>query len=409
MRRTAGLTLIDLLKFSDGTKAPHRPADTLARYLREEYLERRKGASLKAYYFAKPLIPRRIQLAVRRRYIARQAQQQFPQWPIEPVVVDLVREYVSETIRANGDVAPPSCAFWPDGKRFAFVITHDIEWDTGLRRAPALAAMEKRHGFVSSWNVVPERYLIDWSILNALRADGFELGLHGLKHDGKLFTSRKTFESRIPLMRAYAEKWKLVGFRSPSTLRNPDWMHLLPFEYDSSFPDTDPYEPQPGGCCTIWPYFFDNVVELPLTMPQDHTLFDILGQKDISSWQLKAEWIIRHGGLVLMNIHPDYMMTDDRLALYEEFLVWMKSFDGMYHALPMDVARWWRERQASHVSQAAPGATIIGPASGRGKIVRAKPGENVVHWVMRTLLYGWLSLGGSADWTTPFLQLQMLN
>ena len=50
-------------------------------------------------------------------------------------------------------------------------------------------------------------------------------------------------------------------------------MPRLGFEYDSSYTDTDPYEPQPGGCCSYLPYFNESLVELPITLPQDHTVF----------------------------------------------------------------------------------------------------------------------------------------
>jgi hypothetical protein len=46
-------------------------------------------------------------------------------------------------------------------------------------------------------------------------------------------------------------------------------MPLLVFDYDSSYPDTDPYEPPPGGCCTWLPYFNEELIELPITLAQD--------------------------------------------------------------------------------------------------------------------------------------------
>ena len=61
-------------------------------------------------------------------------------------------------------------------------------------------------------------------------------------------------------------------------------MPRLGFDYDSSYTDTDPYEPQPGGCCSLLPFFNDDLVELPITLPQDHTLFSILGQPDGALW-----------------------------------------------------------------------------------------------------------------------------
>ena len=148
---------------------------------------------------------------------------------------------------------------WPKGKKFSFVITHDVEWDAGLAIAPKLVEIEKRHGFVSSWNLVPERYPIDWSIVDGLRKEGLEIGVHGLIHDGKLFQSHKVFQERLVKIHYYAKEWGAVGFRSPSTIRNIEWMPELKFEYDSSYFDTSPYEPQPGGCCSIWPFYIGDL------------------------------------------------------------------------------------------------------------------------------------------------------
>jgi hypothetical protein len=269
-------------------------------------------------------------------------------------------------------------AFWPDGHRFCFVITHDVEWDTGLRRAPAIMELEKALGFTSSWNLVPERYPIDWSIVDGLKAHGCEIGLHGLKHDGRLFESLSLFTKRCEKIHAYARTWDAAGFRSPSTLREARWMSTMDFEYDSSFPDTDPYEPQPGGCCSVWPYFLGSMVELPMTLAQDHTLFEILGQKDISHWREKVGWIAEHGGVAVVNVHPDYMLTHDRLQLYEDFLRFMKTVPGMWHPLPREAARWWKERNLSAVRRGADGWHIEGPAAARGRILRTVSENGVV-------------------------------
>ena len=155
-------------------------------------------------------------------------------------------------------------------------------------------------------------------------------------------------------------------------------MPELEFEYDSSFPDTDPYEPQPGGCCSIWPFFIKNLLELPLTMPQDHTLFEILGHKDIAIWIQKADWIEKHSGLVLINVHPDYMDSPQRLQLYEEFLRYMRNKDSMWHALPRDVARWWRERNASTLHTLDGKYLIQGPIAERGSVINTTLSNGVL-------------------------------
>jgi hypothetical protein len=131
--------------------------------------------------------------------------------------------------------------------------------------------------------------------------------------------------------------------RSPATLRNAPWMHELPVLYDSSFPDTDPFQPQPGGCCWIFPYFFGDVVELPITLDQDHTLFLLLRDHSIDRWVRKSEWIMANHGLINLLVHPDYI-DDERLAVYDRFLEFLSRQNGGWHALPRDVARWWKLR-----------------------------------------------------------------
>ena len=88
-------------------------------------------------------------------------------------------------------------------------------------------------------------------------------------------------------------------------------MPLLGFDYDSSYPDTDPYEPQPGGCCSWLPFFNGDLVELPITLPQDHTLFEILGASTSALWLDKARFLRDRGGMALMITHPDYARNDE--------------------------------------------------------------------------------------------------
>ena len=68
-------------------------------------------------------------------------------------------------------------------------------------------------------------------------------------------------------------------------------MQALEVEYDSSFFDTDPYEPMPGGTMSIWPFFLGHFVELPYTLVQDHTLSVILGERTPRLWLDKVDFI----------------------------------------------------------------------------------------------------------------------
>jgi peptidoglycan/xylan/chitin deacetylase (PgdA/CDA1 family) len=363
-------TLRELLKISEEVREPVSVGTDIGEWLYERYVTDTQGWKRRLYYSLKPLIPRPIQIALRQRYVGVQAAAAFPAWPIEPLLTEKVEKYLRALL--GGADAVRHIAFWPGASQCAFVITHDVELDAGLRRAPALAALEQELGFTSCWNLVPERYPIDWGIVNELRQQGFEIGIHGLKHDGRLFQSHALFTERMKAIERYAGEWGAEGFRSPSTLRNAVWMSDMQFSYDSSFPDTDPYEPQPGGCCSIWPYFLGPMVELPLSLPQDHTLFEILQHKDIAVWKKKIEWIAAHGGIAMVNVHPDYMLTDERLSFYRDLLLYMKDQSGVWHVQPREAARWWRDRQASRLRQADGKFRVEGPAGDRAVVVRRR-------------------------------------
>ena len=97
-------------------------------------------------------------------------------------------------------------------------------------------------------------------------------------------------------------------------------MPLLGVEYDSSSPDTDPFEPKSGGCCTWWPFFNRDLVEVPITLTQDHTLFVILQRSDDALWREKADFLRDRGGMALLVTHPDYMTEPAFVDLYRGFL-----------------------------------------------------------------------------------------
>ncbi len=53
-------------------------------------------------------------------------------------------------------------------------------------------------------------------------------------------------------------------------------------------------------------------------------------------------------------VHPDYLCTGDRLAAYEEFLGFLSQQERGWHALPKEVAHWWKAR-AGLRCESAPG------------------------------------------------------
>jgi peptidoglycan/xylan/chitin deacetylase (PgdA/CDA1 family) len=323
-------------------------------FLGHEEVERRRSRLLNPYYAVKPVLPRTAQLALRRVYARHQARRRFPGWPIEPLLVDQLKDRFRAELQATGEERVPFVNFWPERRRFAFILTHDVEGASGVENIPRVLEIERRHGMRSSWNFVADDYPIDAELFSTLREAGCEIGLHGLHHDGLLFASRTAFATQLPRIHRVMQEWGAVGFRSPATHRDRAWMPELGCLYDSSFPDTDPFEPQPGACCSIWPFFLGDLVELPITMPQDHTLFEILRETSIQRWVQKSDWVAHNHGLVNVLVHPDYLLNDRRLDLYEQLLVHLTELSGGWHALPREVAGWWCVRASLERGGAIP-------------------------------------------------------
>jgi hypothetical protein len=326
-----------------------------------------RARAVAGYYLVRPLLPRPVQIAARRAYSRVQARTPFPRWPVEESLHGFLRLVLGWASGLAGEDVP-SIAPWPAGRAWALVLTHDVETADGLRRIPQLRDVEVAAGYRSSWNLVPGRYEVPDSVVAGLRADGFEVGLHGLYHDGRDLADG-VLARRLPEMRRWADRWNAVGFRSPATHRAWRTMASLPFEYDSSYPDTDPFEPQPGGCCSWLPYFHGPVVELPITLPQDHTVFVILRRTDGRIWIDKGEAIRAAGGMALLITHPDYVGAGPVVDAYVRLLAHFAGDTSVWRALPVEVNRWWRRRAQSRLERVDGRWRVVGPAREEADVV----------------------------------------
>jgi hypothetical protein len=267
--------------------------------------------SHRIFYTLKPFIPRRLQILLRRQFALFKRKKFNHIWPIDP----------------KAGKPPEGWPGWPDGKKFALVLTHDVDTANGQERCLDLMVLENKMGFRSSFNFVPQRYHVSNSIRNVLTSNGFEVGVHGLKHDGKLYDSEEIFNARAIRINHYLREWGAVGFRSPAMHHNLDWIHKLQILYDASTFDTDPFEPQSDSVTTIFPFWVNGnslqkgYLELPYTLPQDFTLFILLKEKNIELWKKKLDWIADAGGMALLNAHPDYMNFGERKVGPEEYPV----------------------------------------------------------------------------------------
>lgn len=364
-----------------GTLLPFDPDELVLNLRSERYaqLQRSVRRSLRsgarrAYYTVRPVIPRAVQIGLRRSFTRVQSGggPAFPRWPAEPALHDLCA-FVLGCVADAARQPVPYLSPWPNGHEWALVLTHDVETAVGRDAIARVRAVEDALGYRSSWNLVPERYTVDDALVAGLTASGDEVGVHGLRHDGRDLATLRTLRRRLPEIRRWAERWGAVGFRSPSTHRRWEWMPMLGFEYDSSYPDTDPYEPMPGGCCSWLPFFNRGLVELPVTLAQDHTLFMILRQ-DGRLWHEKADFLRRRGGMALLIVHPDYMLEQETLEAYERFLQAFRDDATAWKALPREVSAWWRRRQATSLEFVAGAWRPSGPAQDDARIAFIAPG-----------------------------------
>ena len=327
------------------------------------------------YYEFKPYLPWRLRIALRRTLAISKRRSFRDTWPIHP---------------AAGHT-PEGWPGWPEGKKFAFVLTHDVEGEKGLTKCRELMKVDQQLGFRASFNFVPEGdYLVSRELRDELTNNGFEVGVHDLHHDGKLYRTRAEFARKAVRINQYIKEWGASGFRSAFMHHNLDWAHDLDVQYDASTFDTDPFEPQPEGVDTIFPFWVprpsgpkfggsitpchqlstqnsqplrNGYVELPYTLAQDSTLFIILGERTIDVWKRKLDWIVEHGGMALLDTHPDYINFSGKgkgaseypVSLYREFLDYVRSkYAGQYwHATSREVAGYVK----SHVGTLAPAAS----------------------------------------------------
>lgn len=295
------------------------------------------------FYIIKPFIPRKVQIFFRRRVIRYKRNNYHDIWPIDRSAAN----------------PPEGWSGWPEKRRFALILQHDVETQKGQEQCRLVMDLEEELGFRSAFYFVPERYTVSSMLRDEIAKRGFEVGVHGLKHDGRLFASEKIFKSRAIKINEYMKEWKTSGFSSPSMHHRLEWMHYLNIGYGTTTFDTDPFEPMSDGIKTIFPFLVrdedsnKSYLELPYTLAQDHSLFIIMREKNIRIWKEKLDWIAEKGGMALLNTHPDYMRFNGSFKneeysskYYREFLEYIKTrYEGQYwQTLPSEVARFWRNR-----------------------------------------------------------------
>lgn len=338
----------------------------------------------KLYYLIRGGLPASVRRQLQKAYFSDWERLPFPAWPVDFTVDILHQELLRLLMEAGGVKRVPFIWFWPEGAASCLIMTHDVETCAGRDFTSQLMDLDDSYGMKASFQVIPEkRYRISDDYVSEIRRRGFEFNLHDLNHDGHLYRERQEFDRRAARINGYVHSYGARGFRAGSMYRKQDWYDVFDFSYDMSVPNVAHLEPMRGGCCTVMPYFVGNIVELPLTLAQDYSLFHILDDYSIDLWKRQLALIRGQNGLLSFIVHPDYVIERRARRVYESLLDYLRQTvvrEHIWAALPGDVDLWWRAR--SRMSLVARGNSweIIGPEKERARLAYATlDGSRVVY------------------------------
>jgi hypothetical protein len=302
----------------------------------------------RAYYRLRPYLGFSVRSHLKRVWLRGWKKLTFPKWPVDRTVDQIMERLLALSMKAHGVDKIPLIWFWPNGWKSCVILTHDVEESAGVNFCSSLMEIDDSFKFKSSFQLIPENcYSVPPVLFNRIRERGFEINVHDLNHDGHLYDDRQEFLRRARKINQYVKEYGASGFRAGALYRNLDWYDAFEFSYDMSVPNVGHLDPQPGGCCTLMPYFIGDVLELPLTTIQDYMLFNILGVYSTDLWKQQIEMITKSHGLASFNAHPDYLLERRAQNTYEALLAHLSELRAggeVWIPLPKEVDRWWRER-----------------------------------------------------------------
>ncbi len=322
-----------------------------------------------AYYAIRPVLGVTIRRHLQSFALRGWAKRLFPRWPVDRTVDELLELALATNLRNKAVAKVPFIWFWPKGYSSCALLTHDVETEEGLRFCPTLMDIDDAAGIKSSFQVVPEkRYKITQAELQQFRDRGFEVNVHDLNHDGHLFRDRRKFNKRVRKINAYGKEFGASGFRAGALYRNQDWFQEFQFSYDMSVPNVAHLDPQHGGCCTIFPYFVGDVLEMPVTAIQDYSLFHVLRTYSTDLWHAQMSYIVQHHGLINVITHPDYVIEERARRSYQEllqYLAGLRTNASVWITQPREVNEWWRQRSEMKLNWEQDHWAVVGPGSER--------------------------------------------
>jgi peptidoglycan/xylan/chitin deacetylase (PgdA/CDA1 family) len=265
----------------------------------------------------------------------------------------------------------PRIGFWRRGKTYALSLTHDVESKEGLAATERLLEVERELGIRSSWSIIARRYPLSSDALRSLVREG-EICAHDTEHDGRLLL--QPFHDKVERLKEcksvleQSTKTTVRGFRAPLLQHSRDLLVAVDragYEFDSSVPSWEilsPTSSNPHGIGTVFPFRVANLLEIPVSLPQDHQLLRVSGLDPRSATRIILEfsnWIRELGGLCVILVHPDYDYGKEQYK--NEYTQLLDRFKKDHECDLMtlgEVARWWNSREDAYID-GTNGALVI--------------------------------------------------
>lgn len=236
--------------------------------------------------------------------------------------------------------------FWK-GKQAVVCLSHDVDTLEGYRFLPTLIQLDHDYKIPAVVNVITHGdYQLDKGLLSELIQEGFEIGLHGYRHE--LGLARKSYnrikteiDRSLSLLQSLEVEVK--GFRAPGFSISDAVLSVLGdlgFCYDSSMQLCNGLY---HSCGISFPYRYPekNFWELPLAVQDDLFFRDAsVEEKEVLCILEKILLqTIELGGVVFLNFHP--CLLKNRIGFYKLFLEMLTSYkDTVWIVLPGELCNW---------------------------------------------------------------------
>ena len=260
------------------------------------------------------LLPRRVQIELRRAFSRVQARATYPRWPVEPALHDLSELILSCSARRSGRAAPVPRAVAERPHVGARADARRRDRGRPRQRSHRMRAVEARRGLPL---VVEPRARALRRPRRPRRAICTPMAARSASTacatTAEIWSRSPRCSADCREMRRWAARWGASGFRSPATHRVWEWMPMLGFDYDSSYPDTDPVRADRRRLLHM-----AAVLQRRPRRAPDHDAAGPHAVRDPASrragmWHEKADALRRRGGMALLITHPDYMLDDAQL------------------------------------------------------------------------------------------------